>query len=68
MKEINFKLAGLTCEACVKLASKRLKSVPGVLDVNINLASGEASVSSETDISLDSLAVSFDGTTYKIVK
>lgn len=68
MKDINFKLDGLTCEACVKLASKRLRSVPGVLDVNINLVSGETHVSSETVIDLESLTECLAGTTYKIVK
>jgi Cu+-exporting ATPase len=68
MNNINFKLAGLTCEACVKLVEKRLKKVPGVTDVNIDLASGNAQVSSVADLDPGILEESLAGTDYSIVK
>ena len=67
MTEINFKLIGLSCEACVKLSTNRFKKVPGVSEVSINLATGETSVSG-TGFTLNDLERSLDGTTYKIVK
>ena len=68
MNNINFKLAGLTCEACIKLASKRLAKVPGVQAVNIDLASGNAQVSGDANLNLEALAQSLEGTTYSIAK
>jgi len=68
MNNMNIKLSGLTCEACVKLASKRLSKVPGVKNVSINLATGETNIESEAEIDLGVLQDSLMGTTYKIVK
>lgn len=68
MNDIKLKLAGLTCEACVKLVSNRFKKIPGVRDVDINLINGETKVSSETNIDLAILENSLAGTHYSIVK
>ena len=68
MNTINLKLSGLTCEACVKLASKRLLKVPGVKNVDINLMSGETKIESDIEIDQETLQKSFEGTSYKIVK
>jgi copper chaperone CopZ len=68
MKNINFKLDGLTCEACVKLASKRFHKVPGITKVDIDLVSGETRIESEADIEPGILQDSLAGTPYKIVK
>ncbi len=68
MNNIHFKLEGLTCEACVKLATNRFKKVPGVQEVKIDLSSGETEVSSLADIDLDILQVSLEGMPYSIVK
>jgi len=67
MTDINFKLEGLNCEACVKLSTNRFKKVPGVSDVSINLATGETHVIGDK-ITLSDLEKSLEGTTYKIVK
>ena len=67
MNNIDFKLDGLNCEACVKIATNRFKKVLGVSDININLATGEAEVSGN-GFTLDDLVKSLEGTTYKIVK
>lgn len=66
MNILNFKVLGLTCEACVKLASKRLEKIPGVIEVKLDLASGEARISSEVSLSRDTLAASLAGTDYSI--
>lgn len=67
MNDIHFKLDGLNCEACVKLSTNRFKKVLGVSGVNINLATGEASVTGN-GFTIDDLIKSLEGTTYKIVK
>ena len=67
MKNINFKLAGLTCEACLKLATNRLKKVPGVIAVKIDLASGDTTVSGEDNLDKIRLAESLAGTHYSVI-
>ena len=68
MKDINFKLMGLTCEACVKLASMRFRKIPGVTEVEVDLSSGETHILSEENIGLEVLEKSLAGTHYSIVK
>ncbi len=67
MTDINFKLEGLNCEACVKLSTNRFKKVPGVTEVSINLATGDTHVLGD-NFTLNDLKKSLEGTTYKIVK
>jgi copper chaperone CopZ len=68
MNNIEFKLNGLTCEACVKLVTNRFKKVPGVQEVKIDLKSGETEVSSSADLDLKILAESLKGSEFSIVK
>lgn len=68
MNDINFKLDGMTCEACVKLASNRLKKISGVREVKINLATGDTHILSETNLDRELLEKSLADTPYIIVK
>lgn len=68
MNSIDFKLEGLTCEACVKLASGRIKKIPGVQDVTISLETGDARVVSVANIDLDIINQSLVGTHYNVIK
>lgn len=68
MNNINFKLAGLTCEACVKLATNRFKKVAGVREVAIDLASGNTQIEGEDYLKLELLEQSLVGTPYTVVK
>jgi Cu2+-exporting ATPase len=68
MNKIEFKMAGLTCESCVKLATIKIKKIPGVSEVAIDLATGAASVESEADLDLEIVERSLEGTHYSIVK
>jgi copper chaperone CopZ len=66
MNTINFKLKGLTCEACVKLSTSRIKKIPEVQDVKIDFKSGNAEVTSTADIDLDTIRRSLVGTNYNV--
>ena len=66
MNSINFKLKGLTCEACIKLATGRIKKIPGVKDVKISLETGDAKVVSIADIDLDIIKHSIVDTNYNV--
>lgn len=42
MKQIEFKVAGMTCGACVARVTRTLLSIPGVNDAEVDLARGLA--------------------------
>ncbi|OGZ41735.1 MAG: hypothetical protein A3B04_02600 [Candidatus Portnoybacteria bacterium RIFCSPLOWO2_02_FULL_39_11] len=63
-----FKLSGLTCEACVKLATMRLKRLTGVKDVIIKLATGETEIIADHEISDKEAELVLAGSEYTIVK
>ncbi len=42
MHELHFTITNLTCEACIKVSTMTLKTLPGVTDVMIDLATGSA--------------------------
>lgn len=67
MDNINFKLTGLSCQACIKLASSRFKKIPGVQEVSIDLESGQTEVSGDS-INLEALKKSLEGTNYSITE
>jgi len=46
---IELEIQGMTCEHCVKRASKALQSVPGVAAVEVTLEPGAAKVSGSSD-------------------
>jgi len=66
MNILNFKISGLTCEACVKLITSRVKKIIGVQDVTIDLKTGDAHVSSSDEINLDQIKQSLANTTYQV--
>ena len=68
MNDIKFRLKGLTCESCVKIATKRFLKVPGVTEVNIDLTTGNTHVLSDVNVDLDTLQKSLADTDYLIVK
>lgn len=46
MPELHFVMTNLTCEACIKVSTRALKTLSGVEDVSIDLASGKAHIQS----------------------
>lgn len=68
MNNITFKLAGLTCKACVTLVANRFKKISGVHEVSIDLPSGMARVASSGYLDLKILAKSLEDSQYSIIK
>lgn len=66
MYTTSFKLIGLTCEACVKLATNRLKKISSVQEVEIDLSNGNSKILSEEDINLDTIKKSLSGLTFSV--
>jgi P-type Cu+ transporter len=48
-KKVTFGVTGMTCASCVSHVEKALKEVPGILSVNVNLATERATVEYDPD-------------------
>jgi copper chaperone len=44
------KIAGMTCQHCVRAATQALEAIPGVTGVEVDLASGLARVEGEAEL------------------
>ena len=53
---VKLQIAGMTCASCVLRVEKSLKSVPGVLEVSVNLATEQAFVDAAPSVSAEALA------------
>lgn len=60
-------ISGLTCDACYKLASKRLGSISGVEEVKIKNKEGLTEIIAGRQISREEIQNALAGTDYKIV-
>ena len=59
------KITGINCEACTKIIKKRLLTVPGVVDVQINL-DGNADITTNSKVTLLQLQEVLHDTEYRI--
>lgn len=55
MSQYNFKITNLDCEACIKLSTSALKSLPGVQDVVIDLKTGSTQVNSQEELNWEDI-------------
>ncbi|MBI4973590.1 heavy-metal-associated domain-containing protein [Candidatus Roizmanbacteria bacterium] len=60
-------LSGMTCGACEKVITKRLKTIEGVQDVSVSAQSGQTSISATRSITNDEVTKALQNTHYKIV-
>jgi copper chaperone CopZ len=56
MSELTFNITNLTCEACIKVSTKTLKTLPGVTNVSVDLQTGIAQMTSEQAINPNDVA------------
>lgn len=61
-----FKINGLTCDACVKLVSKKLAKIKGVSELSIDKRSGTLEINSEKIIEAREINNYLKDTDYKI--
>ncbi len=53
----HLEIAGMTCASCVRSVEKLLTALPGVLEVSVNLATGDARVTAASAADLDDQAM-----------
>lgn len=66
METINFKLTGLTCGACAKLAQKRIAKIDGVTNSVVN-DDGSAEITSEKVITKEEVKNALSDTNYSVL-
>ena len=65
MTEQTFTISGMTCEACAKLTTKRIKNIAGVHDASVDLATKTATVQAERSITAGELNAAFGDSNYR---
>lgn len=60
-------VGGMTCDHCVSRVSEELGRLPGVGDVDVDLASGRVLVSSDRVLNRDDVVVALDEAGYELV-
>lgn len=61
-----YQITGMTCGHCVNAVSTELSALPGVREVQVDLDSGTATVTSEDAISLDQVRTAVDEAGYSL--
>lgn len=56
----------MTCDACARLSKSRIGKIPGVKEVRISDASGDAEVLAEREIDLSEIQTALSGTDYTV--
>jgi len=65
MKTIQIDITGMTCGNCVKHARTAILTVPGVVDAEVSLDPGKATVNADDSVSFESLKDALDEEGYK---
>ncbi len=69
MEGITLKIAGMTCAMCAKTIEANLKSLPGVIDVSVNLTNETAFVKYDPSIiTLEKIIETIENIGYKVVR
>ena len=62
----NYTVTGMTCDHCVRSVTEELAKVPGVTDVEVDLASGRVTLSSDQPVDDAAVAAAVDEAGYEL--
>jgi copper chaperone CopZ len=62
-----YTIQGMTCEHCVNAVGSELRALPGVAGVQVDLAAGTATVTSEAPLDPDAVRAAVDEAGYEVV-
>jgi copper chaperone CopZ len=68
MSTTTYTVSGMTCGHCVNAVTSEIKQLDGVSDVQIDLASGAVTVTSEAPLDDAAVAAAVDEAGYQVVK
>ena len=63
---LNVKISGITCEACIKLIKKKVRTLEGVSNVVVKDNSGETTIISIKKLNISDIASSLSGLPYQV--
>ncbi|MEU8259209.1 copper ion binding protein [Micromonospora sp. NPDC048999] len=66
MVTTTYQVQGMTCEHCVKSVSAEVGAIPGVSDVQVDLAAGSVTVTSEGPLDTDAVRAAVDEAGYDL--
>ncbi|MEH0843367.1 copper ion binding protein [Micromonospora sp. CPCC 205711] len=68
MVTTTYQVQGMTCGHCVNSVSTEVGAIEGVKDVQVDLATGRVTVSSESPLDTDSVRAAVDEAGYDLVE
>ena len=66
MSTTSYTVVGMTCGHCVKSVTEEVSQVPGVTDVDVDLASGGLTVTSDSDIDVAAVRAAVEEAGYEL--
>ncbi|NES26442.1 copper-transporting ATPase [Micromonospora terminaliae] len=67
MVTTTYQVQGMTCGHCVNSVSTEVSALPGVTDVQVDLASGRVTVTSQSPLDTDAVRAAVDEAGYDLV-
>jgi copper ion binding protein len=67
MSESTYQVTGMTCGHCVQAVTGEIKRLPGVREVQIDLATGTVTVESDAPLALDQVRAAVEEAGYDLV-
>ncbi|MET8084096.1 copper ion binding protein [Micromonospora sp. NPDC005197] len=68
MVDTTFQVRGMTCGHCVSAVSAEVGAIAGVRDVQVDLATGRVTVTSEQPVDAESVRAAVDEAGYDLVE
>ena len=66
MTTSTYTVVGMTCQHCVSSVTEEVTQVPGVTDVDIDLATGKVTISSDTSVDDRAVRAAIEEAGYQI--
>lgn len=67
MSTTTYQVQGMTCGHCVQSVTREVGALPGVQNVDVDLASGAVTVTSERELDRDAVRAAVDEAGYELV-
>jgi copper chaperone len=68
MASKTYTVTGMTCSHCVNSVGTEIRQIPGVTDVQVDLASGAVTVTSERSLDDAAVAAAVDEAGYEVAR
>lgn len=66
MTSTTYRVTGMTCDHCVRAVSSEVARIDGVTEVQVDLATGEVTVTSEAALATDDVRAAVDEAGYEL--